>query len=389
MSRALLLPARLLLVSVALARGAVAEEKVWVVDPSGAGDFTEIADALPLTGEGWTVLVRPGVYTEPVVIANQGLTLVADGTGDVILTEPLQVSDLGKTRDLILSGLVLDRGFDIRDCQGLVRVQNCRTDATEYNEDIGYFDSHQCHKGPGRHLVTNCKGVTFVGCSFRGADGADAPNVNNPWDGLPGQDALIVFDASVALYSTTLVGGKGGRGDVFDHLSIGGAGGDGLVVEGGGFVRITAPHDLQGGDGGQGNFLYGCDGSPIHAPSGQVQFSQHPDLSLATPALLAGGVSEAMEVVGTPGTKVFLLTSDEPHWRVLPPDIGVLHLLSPLDVTVLGTLSGAGTLTVPFDYPPPPATDDFTSLQFQLFAVENGTRYLSNPIRSVVLHPDL
>lgn len=389
MSRALLHPARLLFASAVLASVALAQDKVWVVDAGGAGDFTEIADALPLTGEGWTVLVRPGVYTQPVVIANQGLTLVSDGTGDVILTEPLLVSGLAKTRDLILSGLVLDRGFEIRDCQGLVRLQNCMTEATEYDEDIGYSKSYQCHIGPGRHLVTNCRGVTFVGCSFRGADGADAPNVNNPWDGLPGQDALIVSDASVALYSTTLIGGDGGRGDPLDHLSIGGAGGDGLVVEDGGLARVTNPYDLQGGLGGKGSFLYGCDGSPTYAPSGEVQFGAHPDLFLSTPTLLVGGVSETMEVVGTPGTKVFLLTSNEPHWRVLPPAIGVLHLLAPLDVAVLGTLSGTGTLSVSYDFPAPPATNEFTSLQFQVFAVENGTRYLSNPIRSVVLHPDL
>lgn len=203
--------ARPWLAALFLAAPSLAADKVWVVDPSGGGDFAEIADALPHTGEGWTVLVRPGVYTQPVVIANQGLTLISDGTGDVVLTEPLSVSGLGKTRDLIVSGLVLAQGFDVRDCLGLVRFQGCRTEAVLYDEDLGYLPTYQCHISPTRHLVTNCRGVTFVDCAFRGADGADAPNLNNPWDGLYGFAGLVVDDAGVALYGTTLVGGDGAR----------------------------------------------------------------------------------------------------------------------------------------------------------------------------------
>lgn len=157
----------------------------------------------------------------------------------------------------------------------------------------------------------------------------------------------------------------------------------------GGTVRLTDPTTLHGGAGGDGNFVDGCDGIPTYAPSGTVDSSQHPDLFLAVAPLLTGGVSTSLDIVGKPGTKVYLLTSAEPHWRVLPPSTGVLHLLNPLSVTPLGAIPGSGTLSFPYGSPPPANEDEFTSLQFQLYAVENGARYLSNPVRSVVVHPNL
>lgn len=383
---------------------APAQDKVWVVDAAGSGDFSEIADALPATGEGWVLLVRPGVYDAPVVLDNQGMTIVPDGTGAVVLTQQVQVRNLGFGRDLILSGLELQQGFLIEDCNGLVRMQDCITpppaDYVMAPAGTQYWEWPGCGFGVSRHTITSSRAVTLVDCEFHAAHGEPAgPNFSNGWDGSPGHHALLVEDSSVALYDCMLVGGDGGPALASGHFPVAaGAGGDGLHLEDDeAWARITRGQASGGAGGtfvpgGNGSFgvMFGCDGEGVRGSvSENMQLTTHPDLTLEVPAVLRGGVAQTLSVEGPAGAGLFLVTSNEPFWRPLHRTVGILHLQVPLGFTNLGSLPASGVLDLPFSDAGPALQDEFVSLQLQVFAVQNGSRFLSQPRRVVVVDPGL
>ena len=393
----------LLLALVPLVQPALADDTVWVIDAAGGGDFTEIADAMPQTGEGWVLLVRPGTYDAPVTIANQGLTILADGTGPVVLTEPLTVRDLGFQRDVILSGLELREGFLAEDCHGLVRFQGCTTPPPTAPvpppPNTQYWQWSDCGIGLSKQTVSGCRGVTFVDCELHGARGEDAGEGANTWDGAPGQHGLHVIDSDVVLYDCVLVGGRGGDALASGHFSVhAGAGGDGLHIDDPNawarVCRLQASGQSGGGflPSGNGSFgvVFGCDGADVRsATPTNVEVATHADLSLEAPPILIGATPAPLVVEGTPGAGVFLVSSNEPFWRPLHRTVGVLHLAHPLQFTSLGVIPSSGVLATTIEDPGPAAIDGFVSLQLQVFAAETGSRYLSQPRRVVVLHPGL
>jgi hypothetical protein len=84
-----ILAATLLLVALVTAAGAgaarlLAADDQLVVDASGGGTHTTIADALADSEDGDTILVRPGAYTEAVII-DKDITLTGDGPVDEIV----------------------------------------------------------------------------------------------------------------------------------------------------------------------------------------------------------------------------------------------------------------------------------------------------------------
>jgi parallel beta-helix repeat protein len=58
-----------------------------IVDQSGGGDFTTIAEALAAATDGDTILVRPGRYVETVAIDDVALTIRGDGDRDAVILE--------------------------------------------------------------------------------------------------------------------------------------------------------------------------------------------------------------------------------------------------------------------------------------------------------------
>jgi len=62
----------------------LAADGAIVVDQSGGGDFTTIAEAVDMAQDGDTILVRPGTYDEAVVITRD-ITLAGDGTREDIV----------------------------------------------------------------------------------------------------------------------------------------------------------------------------------------------------------------------------------------------------------------------------------------------------------------
>ncbi|MFT7676969.1 MAG: hypothetical protein ACI8QC_000946 [Planctomycetota bacterium] len=392
----------LILASACLLAPLSAQQQTWVIDPNGAGDFLEIADALPVTGEGWTLLVKPGDYVLPVIIANQGMTIVADIPGTVTLSERVEIKNLGLQRDVILSGLELLEGFEATDCNGLVRLQDCV--APKPVEDalppdgVSFDQWATCGVSSSNQIVSNCRAVVFVDCLFAGADGLDA--TSQTFDGYPGDHGLLVEDSSVALYGCTLAGGEGGSAFSSGHFPVvAGAGGDGLRVRGQSSVAHLTDLLSSGGAGGSwdpasgnGSFgvTIGCDGSPTASDvAGVFRTSSHPDLRFTIQDVARGTTPATLSVQGTPGTPVILLSSASAFWRPLPTSIGILHLRNPLTLTSLGTIPGSGVLTTSFAHPGPNTTNGMLSYHLQVFGVENGARFLSEPRRMVVVHPSL
>lgn len=378
-------------------------DQVWVVDANGGGDFTDIQSAVQVTFQGWTILVRPGTYSGDVTLFNHSMTIVAEVPGTVVLEDKFTITGLGATRDLILSGLVLEEGFEVADCTGLVRMENCSTPfPVDGVEDFttSYHQWPDCGIGKSKHVVRNSKAVTFVGCEFFGARGWNADEASQGgWDGAPGHHGLLVEDAKVALYDCNLIGGPGGYAISSGHFPVAaGAGGDGVRllgdsssarVVGGAQIGGTGGTWLPGGNGSFGVML-GCDGTSVREDAGSSwDTPTHPNLDLAVDPVLRGGVSSTMTITGPAGVPTFLVTSNEPHWRLLPGHIGALHLLNPLTITPLGQIPAGGELNYSFTDPGPPQANEFVSYQFQVFAVENGQRFLSNPKRAVVVDSSL
>jgi len=59
-----------------------------VVDPSGSGDYTTITEAVAAAEDGDEILVRPGTYTEAILI-DKDITLTGDGpVEEIVITAP-------------------------------------------------------------------------------------------------------------------------------------------------------------------------------------------------------------------------------------------------------------------------------------------------------------
>lgn len=82
-----------LLLAAALAGAGIAGSRLFaandtiIVDQSGAGDFTSIAEAVAAAPDGHTILVRPGRYVESVAVIGKDLTITGDGDRDAIIIE--------------------------------------------------------------------------------------------------------------------------------------------------------------------------------------------------------------------------------------------------------------------------------------------------------------
>ena len=72
----------------------LAADGAIVVDPSGGGDFTTITEAVGVAVDGDTILIKPGIYDESIVLT-ESITIRGDGDRDAIIVEPSEVIPLG------------------------------------------------------------------------------------------------------------------------------------------------------------------------------------------------------------------------------------------------------------------------------------------------------
>lgn len=383
-----------------LATPALSADTVYVIDSSGAGDFLEIADALPSVGQDDVLLVRPGNYSADVLLADHAITIIADGTGPVVFDAELRVQSLGAARNVTVHGLELMRGFSVEDCTGPVRFELCRTPATSElappPPGLNYLDYKTCGIGESLQTVTSSPAVTFVDCEFVGRSGASV-SFGSGYDGAPGQHGLLVTDSTVLLYDCALTGGDGSDGNGQVHSSaIAGAGGDGLRLRGNSLARLTRGSRV-GGSGGvyapgsdDLGTVPGCDGVDARAdnPSGLVP-TTHPDLRFNMPAVLVSSVPGPLTVQGPPGALAVHLFSMGDARRLYPAFVGVFHLTSPFQATTLGQIPASGLLTSSFVDAGPNTPQGVRNLHSQVYVRNNGALFLSQPRRSIVIDPGL
>lgn len=96
--RVVAIVAATLLLAAALAGAGIAGSRLFaaddtfVVDQSGAGDFTTIAEAVAAAPDGHTILIRPGRYVESVAVVGKDLTIRGDGDRNAVIVEAVLTS---------------------------------------------------------------------------------------------------------------------------------------------------------------------------------------------------------------------------------------------------------------------------------------------------------
>jgi len=117
------------------------QAKVIIVDNNGPADFDNIQDAINSSGEGDTVIVKPGTYNEGVFFNSRAVTLTSENPDDPGVVESTIISsdsgysvsfDFGEGSSSVVTGFTITRGgihcYDntsptiskniIRDCDG-------------------------------------------------------------------------------------------------------------------------------------------------------------------------------------------------------------------------------------------------------------------------------
>lgn len=371
-------------------------DPVLVVDGSGQGDFLDLQAAVLAADPETLLLVRAGTYNGAVLVDGKGLKIFADAGATVTLSDPLRVTNLPASERVTLSGLELLEGFRIEQCAGPVLLQDCTTPAGGRPERahfaLPYFEFHFCGVGESRQVIEQSQAVTLVNCELVGADGA----FQSPFDGAPGTHGLQVRNSRVALYGSRLVGGNGEDCTMPPPFNVGGgAGGDGLQVEGAtSWVWMTRT-SLTGGEGG----LYSddggmslspaCDGSPMRTLGGAtVVSSAHPDLAYHVPTVLRGGELGWHTVQGPSQAFFTVGRSPERAWWTLSATEGIQHL-GRYRSSGVGPLLADGTLHRPFLVQGPPGRRSSIAVEMQGFTDLGGAPFWSEPRLLVIVHPNL
>ena len=343
--------------------GAASAGDLHTVSLSGTGDFLDVQSAVDFAAEGDTILIEGGSYFGAnVLVQGKSLTLAEGGGGQPRLFGTFEVRGLAAGQELHLQGAFI-RAVEVRQCQGRVLLEDLNAGTT--------FASSASL------LVQDSASVTAARCGFFGLDGFSISGGQDN-NGANGEPAVTVGASNLTLYNCT---GSGGWGDDGAWLpcGIGGDGGDGLhVLDSTARVR-TLDTTFQGGLGGFGGCGDGWGGSPISAPGGTVIPLTMPVSSLNGAAVGVEGTSVQLEYSGPVGAQALLVKSSGLGQRVLPPQIGVLHVLAPFSIEVLPPIpvSGSATHVVSLDTLAPGIESGW--VLYQLALVEPSGRYLGPP----------
>lgn len=298
---------------------ATATAEVLVVDPTGAGDATEIGTAVLAAQDGDTILVRSGVYL-PFMVDGKELRIIAAESALVQVAALFTNNGLVRIRVTDPSKSVVVRGirayYEILDSQGIVRFEDTRllgggATCSLSGGGIG-GQSYVCGAHYPAARVTNSSRVEFVRCRIEGADGY----VGDPFNPgcVSGGHGLVATNSQIVLYDSTLEGGA------YPF--------SGVCVAGQDFV-----------------------GDPA-----QLTIFNGPEDFVATSPLVTGQLG-SLAIGGVPGDSILLLLSAKPGHLAIPPHSGVLMVAPPiLGVFAIGTMPGSGTMNIPIaihDLPPP------------------------------------
>lgn len=372
---------------------AAIEGRVLVVDVSGVGDFVSLADAVAAAPERALILVKTGVYPDPVVSSGKGITIQADAGATVEIGGAFLVEDVGPQSELTLSGLTFGAGFTVQDCRGSVRIHDCdvpHVDELAYYTGPwqSYTDLGSCGFGDSRQRILRSRDVSLVGCSFEGREGADFAVI----DGSPGEHGLLVRRSKVALYHCQLIGGKGGLNLFLDHnVTFLGAGGDGLRVRGPG-SQVTSC-GLTGHGGDIASAMYPpvpCGGELVRVDAGSaIEACPVDDLFFSVPPIARAGQNPLYTISAPPGSPVFLMAAPSRDRRVFGAAAGILHLGSGLRLFPLGTMPASGVLSRPLPTPAPFQALGHIRVELQAYARVAGSDRYSEPQTVVTVDASL
>jgi hypothetical protein len=360
------------LVFACLALPASAQGKLWTVDKGGAGDFTEIQDAIDFAADGDTIHVAgsPTTYG-PAVIAGKALVLL--GRDDWVPIQKLEVRNLCPEQRVVVRGFRSNAPtspyLEIEDNLGVVWL-----DRLSFGVAPPYGDP----QGP-TVVIRSSQAVTIQRSRFHGnsavfwlappgtaIDLADSAvhlfdvKAEGGWVGSPAGDGLRMENSFVFASGCSFRGGAGADWE--------GAGCNPGVPGGHGIVNVTpgmAPQLLdtrvEGGDGGCAvmcPLICAPDGEPVmggaHLLAGHGR-----GYELAVPAP-AGGAAQ-LSYAGVPGDLVFSLVALEPALLFQPALAATLAVATPPVIVSHGPADPAGELSASIQVPGlPPGLEAFT-----------------------------
>jgi hypothetical protein len=364
---------------------------VHVVQGVGGGTSNAVQTAVDAAANGDTILVHGGHYGR-ITLNAKGLTLVAEPEQGTQL-DGLTITALPPTQTCVVGGFnISGQGFLqasilISNCSGSVRVVGSYVSSSPQRSDDGV-------------AVDNSSDVAFSRCTIEG--GSEYFSVT-PTTHPAGRGMFALNSSRVALYDTSLTGGRGQNG----HFVAGGLqeilpgiGGAGLLIASGAmvFVGRCMVHGGGGGDGrpvdcshqpcglgpghgGNGGPGANCDGistlvvfdsllaggmkghgGPAAQCCPQSPWPPGPDGLDGPPSV--GGLSTiggscpvlttrsvvreqstlTLTINGLPGDTISLAFADSTRWISDPSLSGILLFGSPFRRVLIGTIPPSGTL---------------------------------------------
>jgi hypothetical protein len=372
---------------------------VIVVDASGQGDVTSIAEAVQGAHDGDVILVRPGIY-DGFLVQDLSVTIVADPPGGATVKGTTTLRQVAAGRTVVVRGLqFLPIGFAFSDslpmriegCDGSVRVEDCTlVGADGWN---GFFGDCGEPNGEMAVLVGQSDDVALIRCTLEGGHGY---NAFAPEDcSGSGGAGVQAFGSHPTLFDCIVRGGGGGYASsaTFDPAQIGGAGlglqssgawlsgctvigGDGGgseddAADGAAGVQAIVPPGivsllgtvLQGGEGGVGGTSDGDDGAALFGPA---TFFHETPRHFVAPAAVREGESGTLVADGLAGEAVLLLGGTTGGQFQLAGQLG--PFLQPLHfafILPLGGVPAGGELVMTFTAPPLPVGVDGVVVHLQ------------------------
>lgn len=376
---------------------------VIVVDPSGAGSFTEINPAVVAAVEGDLVLVKSGTYAG-FMVDDKAVAVVADAGAVVNVLGTVHIGALAAGKTVVLDRLnvmtpytgvsVNSYGLRAVNCAGRIRVQGCTLSGAHGNPDglgPGCVAVGSTSGWEGAYL-DHCSDVAFSLCVLRGGSASDLyefPQCDGqPVYGDHGGNGLKSWFSTVSLYDCQSFGGAGsdawfgggaaGSGieagmsniDASNVLMAGGKGGDawdyfgptdpapggaGILAGAGSFVRVL---DCSMQPGASGSSLWGSPPPYLPADGGAAyKLLSGASKGFGIPRVLRELQNTFMTFTGVGGDAAFLFLSPATAKIPAPSLKGVLHLSGSalLGPVAVGVVPLAGTLQVPISVPPLPA----------------------------------
>ncbi|MGQ0552731.1 MAG: hypothetical protein ACT4PU_05880 [Planctomycetota bacterium] len=253
---------------------------VIVVAVAGSGDFTTVQAAIDAAADGDTILVRIDTLTEVLELSGKALAIVGDiPVGSTTRRDVgcIAVRNLAAGQQVVLRNLRFEGDFQfptydnlsgifLIDNEGSVWIEDC-VSTGRAGVGSAICGCNQWGEVPSGFGISmkNCLAVTIVGGTLQGGHGGNAFSACTGGFGVAGiavdGGAGISAEASLlALYSTTVTGGKGGAGHYCAEIAHGGHGINaktsqvflsGCTVTGG--VQGAGPPAGQPGDGVRGD----------------------------------------------------------------------------------------------------------------------------------------